>query len=121
MAATLVVDIEVVRVSPSLTERVDGLIVYVEVLEVSVIVISEVIPTCVVRFELENSFILRFSFPSVARSLARVCEKLNVLDVIIMVNMILGDAEVNLNTGDMNGDGLINVSDVVLLINNILG
>jgi len=38
-----------------------------------------------------------------------------------MVNMILGDAEINLNTGDMNGDGLINVSDVVLLINNILG
>ena len=48
-------------------------------------------------------------------------DNINVLDVIIMVNMILGDAEVNLNTGDMNGDGLINVSDVVLLINNILG
>jgi len=48
-------------------------------------------------------------------------DNINVLDVIIMVNMILGDAEVNLNSGDMNGDGLINVSDVVLLINNILG
>jgi len=48
-------------------------------------------------------------------------DNINVLDVIIMVNMILGDAEVNLNTGDINGDGLINVSDVVLLINNILG
>jgi len=48
-------------------------------------------------------------------------DNINVLDVIIMVNMILGDAEVNLHTGDMNGDGLINVSDVVLLINNILG
>ena len=48
-------------------------------------------------------------------------DNINVLDVIIMVNMILGDAEINLNTGDMNGDGLINVSDVVLLINNILG
>ena len=47
-------------------------------------------------------------------------DNINVLDVIIMVNMILGDAEVNLHTGDMNGDGLINVSDVVLLINNIL-
>ena len=48
-------------------------------------------------------------------------DNINVLDVIIMVNMILGDAEINLNTGDMTGDGLINVSDVVLLINNILG
>ena len=44
---------------------------------------------------------------------------INVLDVIIMVNMILGEAEINLNTADMNSDGLINVSDVVLLINSI--
>ena len=27
---------------------------------------------------------------------------INVLDVIIMVNMILGEAEINLNTADMN-------------------
>ena len=46
---------------------------------------------------------------------------INVLDVIIMVNMILGEAEINLNTADMNSDGLVNVSDVVLLINSILG
>ena len=46
---------------------------------------------------------------------------INVLDVIIMVNMIIGEAEINLNTADMNLDGLINVSDVVLLINSILG
>ena len=46
---------------------------------------------------------------------------INVLDVIIMVNMILGETEINLNTADMNSDGLINVSDVVLLINSILG
>ena len=45
---------------------------------------------------------------------------INVLDVIIMVNMILGEAEINLNTADMNSDGSINVSDVVILINSIL-
>ena len=46
---------------------------------------------------------------------------INVLDVIIMVNMILGEADIDLNTADINGDGLVNVSDVVLLINTILG
>ena len=46
---------------------------------------------------------------------------INVLDVIIMVNMVLGETEADLNTADINGDDLINVSDVVLLINMILG
>ena len=46
---------------------------------------------------------------------------INVLDVIIMVNMILGETEADLNTADINGDGVINVSDIVLLINMILG
>ncbi len=46
---------------------------------------------------------------------------INVLDVIIMVNMIIGDSEFDLDTADMNNDGLINVSDVVILINIILG
>ena len=46
---------------------------------------------------------------------------INVLDVIIMVNMIIGESEINLNTADMNSDGLVNVSDVVILINSILG
>ena len=46
---------------------------------------------------------------------------INVLDVIIMVNMILGEIQIDLNTADMNGDGLVNVSDIVLLINIILG
>ena len=46
---------------------------------------------------------------------------INVLDVIIMVNMILGEIEIDLNTADINSDGLVNVSDIVLLINTILG
>ena len=46
-------------------------------------------------------------------------EILNVLDVILLVNIALGNAETNLN-GDMNGDGGINVLDVVILVNTIL-
>jgi hypothetical protein len=46
-------------------------------------------------------------------------EVLNVLDVILVVNMALGNAEIDLN-GDMNNDGGINVLDVVLLVNLIL-
>jgi len=44
---------------------------------------------------------------------------LNVLDVIILVNMALGTAEIDLN-GDMNNDGGINILDVVILANIIL-
>ena len=47
-------------------------------------------------------------------------QNLNVLDVILVVNMALGNSEIDLN-GDMNGDGMINVLDVVLLVNIILG
>tara|TARA_Y100001970_G_scaffold274493_1_gene374309 strand:+ start:5 stop:844 length:840 start_codon:yes stop_codon:yes gene_type:complete len=46
-------------------------------------------------------------------------EILNVLDVILIVNMALGTAEIDLN-GDMNDDGGINVLDIVLLVNIIL-
>ena len=45
---------------------------------------------------------------------------INVLDVIIMVNMILGSAEIDLITADINGDGIVNVLDVTLLLNFIL-
>ena len=45
---------------------------------------------------------------------------LNVLDVVILVNMALGNTETDL-VGDMNGDGGINVLDIVQLVNAILG
>ena len=45
---------------------------------------------------------------------------INVLDVIIMVNMILGLSEIDLNTADVNGDGVVNVLDITLLLNIIL-
>lgn len=44
---------------------------------------------------------------------------LNVLDVILLVSIALGDSEFT-NIGDMNNDGGINVLDVVLLVNQIL-
>jgi hypothetical protein len=47
-------------------------------------------------------------------------EVLNVLDIIIMVNVILG-VEPNNPDADLNGDGNINILDVVQLVNLILG
>ena len=44
---------------------------------------------------------------------------INVLDVVILVNIILGNSEQTSNT-DINSDGIINVLDVVTLINIIL-
>ncbi len=48
---------------------------------------------------------------------------LNVLDIVIMVNIIIGEIEptpLQLELGDLNGDGGVNVLDVVNLINLIL-
>ena len=47
-------------------------------------------------------------------------EELNILDVVILVNMILGIEDENIY-GDMNNDATINILDVVLLVNEILG
>ena len=43
----------------------------------------------------------------------------NVLDVILTVNMILGISEINYDA-DLNEDGGINIQDVILIINIIL-
>ena len=43
----------------------------------------------------------------------------NVLDVVVLVNIVLGQAGQD-PAGDLNGDGLINVLDVVILVNIIL-
>ena len=45
---------------------------------------------------------------------------INVLDVILMVNMILGLSEPNYSVADMNQDGMINVLDIVIVVNEIL-
>ena len=45
---------------------------------------------------------------------------LNILDVIAVVNMVLGNIEPDLTTADLNGDGLITVLDIIQLLNIIL-
>ena len=47
-------------------------------------------------------------------------DAVNILDVVILVNIVLGLEEENL-AGDLNQDGLNNVLDIVLLVNIILG
>ena len=47
-------------------------------------------------------------------------ESVDVLDVVILVNMILGSESMNFGTADLNSDGSINVQDVILVINIIL-
>jgi hypothetical protein len=44
---------------------------------------------------------------------------INVLDVVVLVNIVLGYGEI-IDAGDMNGDGILNVLDVVALVNIIL-
>jgi hypothetical protein len=44
---------------------------------------------------------------------------INVLDVVVLVNIVLGGSE-PVDAGDLNGDGILNVLDVVMLVNIIL-
>ena len=46
--------------------------------------------------------------------------EINILDVVVLVNIILGIEE-DILTGDLNQDGLINILDIILLVNIILG
>ena len=46
-------------------------------------------------------------------------EVLNVLDIVVLLSMILDQAEADY-IGDMNQDGVLNILDVVILVNNIL-
>ena len=46
--------------------------------------------------------------------------EVNILDVVVLVNIVLGIEEEN-PAGDLNQDGLYNVLDIVLLVNIILG
>ena len=45
---------------------------------------------------------------------------LNILDVIAIVNMILGQSDIDLSTSDLNQDGILNVLDITILLNLIL-
>ena len=49
---------------------------------------------------------------------------INILDVVAMVNMIMGilePSETQLNLADLNNDNNTNINDIVLLINIIMG
>ena len=41
---------------------------------------------------------------------------INILDVIVMINMILG-LEAESTLADLNGDGSINIQDIIIIIN----
>jgi len=45
---------------------------------------------------------------------------LNILDVIVLVNMVLGSIEADLAVADLNGDGVVNILDITALLNIIL-
>jgi len=45
---------------------------------------------------------------------------LNILDVIAIVNMVLGGTEPDLETSDLNGDGEVTILDIIQLLNLIL-
>ena len=44
---------------------------------------------------------------------------INILDVVLMVNIILGDGSSS-NISDLNMDGITNVLDIILLVNLVL-
>ena len=46
---------------------------------------------------------------------------INVQDLILVVNMILGTSEPNYSLADLNDDGIINILDVITLVNLVLG
>ena len=51
-------------------------------------------------------------------------EILNVLDIVLLVNFVLGSATPDgsqANASDLNSDGILNVLDIVLLVNDVLG
>jgi len=44
----------------------------------------------------------------------------NVQDIVMIINMVIGNTDVDLNA-DINYDGAVDVLDIVLLVNIILG
>jgi len=44
----------------------------------------------------------------------------NILDVILCINIVLGTEE-TIDNADLNGDNIVNILDIVSLVNLILG
>ena len=45
---------------------------------------------------------------------------LDILDIVLMINFILGLGNIQSSTADMNNDGIIDILDIVLVVNIIL-
>ena len=51
-------------------------------------------------------------------------ETLDILDVVLLVNFVLGINEpsnTQIQIGDMNDDGILNILDIIALVNQIVG
>ena len=47
-------------------------------------------------------------------------ESVDVLDIVVLVNMVLGFEPPNFQVADINSDGFVNVQDIILVVNIIL-
>jgi hypothetical protein len=47
-------------------------------------------------------------------------ESVDVLDIVLLVNMVLGFESPNFQLADMNSDGSVNIQDIILVVNIIL-
>lgn len=47
-------------------------------------------------------------------------ESVDVLDIVVLVNMVLGFESPNFQLADINSDGLVNIQDIILVVNLIL-
>jgi len=43
-------------------------------------------------------------------------KKINILDVVLLINMVLGTEDIE-DSGDLKNDGLVNVLDIIMLVN----
>ena len=73
----------------------------------------------------DAAFIDDIVFPSISSDSGAMMGDLNndtvinILDVVLMVNIILGDGSSS-NISDLNMDGVTNVLDIILLVNLVL-
>ena len=47
-------------------------------------------------------------------------ESVDVLDIVLLVNMVLGFESPNFQLADINSDGSVNIQDIILVVNIIL-
>ena len=67
-----------------------------------------------------DNFLIEYTGDATASGDVNSDGSINVLDVIQVVNMILGNSEADLLSADLNSDGQINILDIVIIIELIL-